>query len=324
MTNPRPRDFVLTVDGLWFAVTDYHHPPGFVLASLRYVPRGKGFVKVASVAESYALLEKHFPEYLLDESILGFRVQAAPKNRVKEIASPRKVLRHALRGKPDECMKDACCVAGLLSARSRVPIGFFGLTGSVLAGVHGKDSDVDLVVYGIKNFARVRDTLGFLILENKLREPSEEEISKAYHSRGYPEIFSLKEFRHHLLRKKNSVYYGGRKVDLMCVRLDSELPKQGPRVYGEVERNRGVEAVVVGDELCFDFPAVYGVKSEKLPALREVVSYRNAYVGQAFLGERITARGKLERVREKGRRPWLRLVVGTVDEEREYVKLAST
>ena len=75
----------------------------------------------------------------------------------------------------------------------------------------------------------------------------------------------------------------------------------------------------------FDNPAVYQLEDVKIldgphVPIREVASYTHTYSGQAREGERILARGKLEKV--IGKKTYYRLIVGTTRESLgEYVKL---
>lgn len=324
MIKPRPRDFVLTKDGLWFAVTEYQHPRGFVIAFLRYAPSGGGFLKITSVEQSYRLLEKKYPKYILDERFFGVRMQAVPLGDIKNIETPRGCLRKAFKKPDDSFKRDACYIVRLLSANSKVSLNYFGLTGSVTTGAHKKESDIDLVVYGLKNFVKVRSSIELLIKQGKFKKLSDKIIQKAYGSKGYLNIFSFEEFKHNLLRKNNSFLYKKRKIDLMCVRLEVEVKDSATRRYTKLKNNFTVHPKVIDDRLSFDFPAVYKIASKAVPKLREVVSYRNAYLGQAFRGETIEARGKLEEVKEKGKKPYLRLVVGTIRENQEYIKPLKT
>jgi predicted nucleotidyltransferase len=86
-----------------------------------------------------------------------------------------------------------------------------------------------------------------------------------------------------------------------------------------------IEATVSDALAAFDNPAVYQLEDVQIlegpdVPLREVASYTHTYSGQAREGERILARGKLEKV--MGKKTHYRLIVGTTRESLgEYVKL---
>ena len=86
-----------------------------------------------------------------------------------------------------------------------------------------------------------------------------------------------------------------------------------------------IECSVKDSLAAFDNPAVYKVedvnviKGPEVP-INEVASYTHTYAGQAKEGERIIARGKLEKV--IGKDVSYRLIVGTTRESLgEYIKI---
>ena len=86
-----------------------------------------------------------------------------------------------------------------------------------------------------------------------------------------------------------------------------------------------VECTVKNALAAFDNPSVYEVEDVKIlegpdVPLDEVASFTHTYAGQAVEGERILARGKLERF--TGPKSGYRIVVGTTRESiGEYIKL---
>ncbi|MDD5111303.1 MAG: hypothetical protein PHG85_02020 [Candidatus Altiarchaeota archaeon] len=316
----RPRDLILTKENLWFAVADYRHPPGRVNAFLRYVPSGGSYRKVRFVSESFRFLERKFPKYLMDERRYGIRLQAVPCGRIRDVVTPRGALAAAFGRGGGNAVPEACVLARLLSQESGVSLRQLGITGSLAAGAGNKASDIDIVTYGLHNFKLVRLAAGRLLGEGVIAPLSDSIIRKAYHSKGYPGIFKYDEFRAGMLNKHNSFMFRGRKADLMCVRLRREIGGCRMQHSRQLAGRLTVKAMVTDDALAFDSPAVYKIKSGNHPQIREVVSYRNAYAGQAVKGDAVIVSGALEEVREHGGKPWQRLVVGTMREREEYIR----
>ena len=305
----------MSTEGLVFAVVGYAHPPGRVLAFLRYYPsrhgsRCRGGVRYSSVsiAESFGFLRERYPEYLFRHPCR--EMQAVPLERVGEHLLPERRLEEIAVSPGDEFERQVGELAELLSRE--VPLRCLGITGSGLVGLHRPSSDADLVVYGRRWFERLRRMLGECFTEGgELEPPSMEQWRRCYEKRLPGRELSFAEFLWHERRKLNRLSFRGRMVDLLLVRRAKERWRAEPcRQLGR----RRIRAVVVEDGLSFDVPARYVVEHE---LVEEVVSYTHTYTGQAVRGEVIEACGMLEEV--GGR---VRLVVGTTREAvGEYIRV---
>ena len=102
--------------------------------------------------------------------------------------------------------------------------------------------------------------------------------------------------------------------------LDTEEAAPAPRPF-----DKPIECTVSDALEAFDNPSRYLVEDVRVlegpgVEITEVVSFTHTYAGQAREGERILARGKLERF--TGRNDGYRVVVGTSREaEDEFIKL---
>lgn len=302
MSQPlRLRDFVEDRDGWLYAVAAYDNEDraGCVL---RYVPdpagdrvrRDSGVrYRKLDFAEAFARVAAEKPAYL----DLLCRV---PLDEIVTVHRPEEVF-------PEVLARDER-VQRLADALQLEP-GTAGCTGSLLVGLEGPASDIDLVVYG-DAFDRARARLPVAIREGLVDDLSEDLWRRVYAKRR-PEL-SYEEFRRHEARKWNRGQVGGTYFDLLFTRDHASIdPRPVPK--GPVLGTERIEALVTDASLAFDVPAIYEVDH---PAVSRVLSFTHTYAGQALRGEAIEAAGVLE---AHGDKRWL--VVGTSREPvGEYIR----
>lgn len=126
-------------------------------------------------------------------------------------------------------------------------------------------------------------------------------------------------------RKHNRGIIEGTLFDILATRDWEEINgTYGDTIY-EPAGTIKVECTVKDALAAFDNPAVYRVEDVEIlegseVPLNEVASFTHTYAGQAREGERIVARGKLEKVIKDD--VSYRLIVGTTRESiNEYIKL---
>lgn len=296
----RIRDFIKDGDGWLYAVAAYdtHGGAGCVL---RYIPDTNGErmdpsgIRYRKVGfdEAFQLIAKHKPAY----SGLVHRV---PLGDIKEILKPdEQLLRIA---GSDERVKR-------LSQIFELPSGAFGVTGSMLCGVAGPDSDIDGVVYG-SWFPLARQRLEAGIAQG-LIEDLDEKLWKAVYTKRNPDL-GYEEFILHEQRKWNRGQIDGTYFDLLYSRGYEDLPgftmKKGTIIGRET-----IRGLVTNDAFSYDSPAVYEIDH---PVICKVLSFTHTYTGQALVGEEIEAQGVVE---QHGSEQWL--VVGTTREAKgEYIR----
>jgi len=101
----RPRDFIYTVDDLFFATTSYLHPEDRIIAFLRYIPDpegersrdGRRYSKVDSEG-AYRFLKENYPAYLYEAENLGKIILAVPHELIEEILTPTRRLKEIIEG----------------------------------------------------------------------------------------------------------------------------------------------------------------------------------------------------------------------------------
>ena len=332
----RVRDFIYTQDDLFFATTTYLHPKDRILSFLRYIPDPKGdrsrngsrYKKVDS-KQAYNFLNDNFPEYLFDCEVTGVEMMGVPAGKVKEILSPVKRLKEIINHpSPDELLLKVIKVADVFQEEAGIGRKHLGISGSVLPGLYDPHvSDIDFVVYGLKNHQIAMKTFEMIKNEDnsRLKSIADDYWTKLYEKRIKDSTLSYDEFKWYEKRKNNRGVVDGTLFDILATREWDEIQgKFGEDKFepcGTIE----IEATVSDALAAFDNPAVYQVEDVNIlegphVPLKEVASYTHTYSGQARDGEKITARGKLEKV--MGKITYYRLIVGTTRESLgEYIKL---
>ncbi len=117
-------------------------------------------------------------------------------------------------------------------------------------------------------------------------------------------------------RKVNESRYAGRSVFVRFVKLPWETKERYGDPRYEAAGVATLQARVVGDVDALFSPCAYRVESVSAldglvpPELDEIVSFRGRFAEQAQTGERVVARGTVERVRWADGRTGARLTVG--------------
>lgn len=331
----RTRDFIYTDDDLYFATTSYLHPEGKILSFLRYIPdphgerskNGQKYSKVDS-KQAYEFLESRHPEYLFNSN-KELKMMGVPFNKVNQILRPEERLQEIINTENrDELLQKVVKLAGIFNDYASIPYSKMGVSGSILPGLYDPAiSDIDFVIYGLKNHRKAMDTFGEIKDKSDLKSISDEYWMHLYEKRIKDSSLSYEEFKWYEKRKNNRGVIDGTLFDILATRNWSEIKGK----YGEEDYESLGTALIesrVSDALgAFDNPAVYKVKDihileGKDVPVTEIASFTHTYSGQARDSEEIIAKGKLEKV--EGPNSRYRLVVGTTRESLdEYIKLKS-
>jgi predicted nucleotidyltransferase len=318
---------VETTDDLIFTVKGLHHPPDRVIAYLRYAPdphgdrerKGRRYRRFYHFEEQEALLRTHHPQYLADDPVSGTRLQSVPRERIRSIHDPRRFLK-ALRdhGTGDLLAGDALDLATLLQRDSGVAWEDVGISGSVLIGLQSLDSDIDLVIYGEEAGRAVHRTIQRLLdrASTPLRRLHQEELGVLHAEHRADTPLDFEDFSRLQARKVNELRFRGRESFIRFVKRPSETEEQyGDRRFESLGCVTA-RALVTDDGDAIFTPCRYTVEDvaflqgEAVADLRSIVSFRGRFSDQARVGERIEARGTLERVISIGGSVYYRLVVG--------------
>ena len=133
-------------------------------------------------------------------------------------------------------------------------------------------------------------------------------------------------------RKNNRGIIEGTLFDILATRNWDEIEGKWGNTRYEPVGIAKVETTVENAIASFDNPATYNVKDLKvlevdsgdeslISEVSEISSFTHTYAGQAIEGEKIIAKGKVERVIKENEESY-RLIVGTTRESiGEYIKL---
>jgi predicted nucleotidyltransferase len=331
---PRDGDTFITRDNFIFYVFGYEHPKSRVTAFPKYIPAEhkelfkirflkktwrKGKLRLVRAeklytAENYnAFLEvfkKSFPEYVYYCPFRQKDLISVPLKQIRKTFAPNECLRTLLEKKrKDKLEKLAVRLLTLLSKKSQVPLGDFGLHGSLALNMHIAESDVDFVIYGAKNFRRVEQAVERLVKRNVLSYVFTRRLDMVRRYRG--------KFKDTLF-----VFNAMRRLEEIKTRygMFKYFPIKPVKFYCEVHDDR--EAVFR--------PAVYGVRNY-VPIAKEsilagnivstkVVSMIGYYRNVARKGDRVRVSGVLERVQQvKSKKESFQVVVGTATSDNEYI-----
>lgn len=314
-------------DGLVFTVKGHLHPPGRTVAYLRYAPDPTGtrvrdgvrYRRLYAFGEQIEELARRGGDYVVDDPILGVRLQTVPDARVVRVYDPRERLRALREAGPRDAVEEAALgVCGLVERESGVAPGCLGVTGSLLFGLHDTDSDVDLVVYGSAPSLTVAGALARLLREDgsPLRLPDLSELAAlgAAHREDTP--LAPHDFVRLQRRKVNESRYAGRSVFVRFVKLPRESSERYGDARYETAGRAGLRARVTDAADALFSPSAYRVDSVRplageVPSdLTEIVSFRGRFAEQARTGELVEARGAVELVHRADGTRGARLTVG--------------
>ncbi|XES76176.1 MAG: nucleotidyltransferase domain-containing protein [Candidatus Bathyarchaeia archaeon] len=328
----RDRDGVLTKEGLIFRVFGYSHPRGAYICDAEYASAdifhskdkralrnggtsGKVFYKFYD-DEGWKFVFKNYPQYTLDHKMLGVKVVGIKKGDIAEARMPQRRLQVlAAEGSPDDLVAATQRVLEISLKCSGLTIKDFGVFGSMLHGFHHPDySDIDLLVYGGKEIAKVREVLGDLYSDGLSGFRNEFSTSAAMDGKKWRfKNLSVREFLWHQKRKLIYGLYDDRQSG-RTIKAEFEPVKSWEEINSEYNSKTKIvrkgwvnlKARVTEDADAPYIPSVYGIEplnvlsgSKKALEAVRVVSYMEEFRLQAHKDETIIVQGSLEEVQSE-------------------------
>ena len=330
---PADGDTFTTKEGFIFNVFGYEHPSDRVIAFLKYIPaelktlfdidylentwdyQGRKLFraeKLYTTKNYQTFLEtfrKHYPDYVYFCPYRRKDLLSAPLSSIKEAYVPKECLQRLTElRRPDPLQKNALNLINLLSNESKIALEDFGTHGSVALNMHTPKSDIDLVVYGAKNFRKLESTIGRLVKAGTFSYVFSNRLSAA---RRYEGRYLNKIFMYNAIRKPEEANskYGlfnftpNRPAKFSCkVRDDSEAMFR-PAIYR------------ITDYVPADPTSI--LDEAKIP--QSVVSMIGCYRNLARNGDTLKVSGMLEQVENLETGEVFHQVVvgsGTSEEER--------
>ncbi len=323
----REGDIVETLDNALFDVKGLVHPPGKVIAFIRYFPDPSGdrkrngvtYRKVYALSERYALLKRDFPQYLMYDPVFDEYLCEVPIGDVKKHYQPINrlgELRH--KGASDETERLALTFIELLKEAGNIPWIKLGISGSILVGLHIPTSDIDPIIYGSENCRKVHGALKTLLKEGKspVKAYDLEGLKRLFDFRSGDTVMSFEDFVRTESRKVLQGEFRGRDYFIRCVKDWDEVKERYGTVRYRAEGYAKIRAQVMNDSEAIFTPCRYGIENVEIlegvrvEPIREIASFRGRFCEQARKGERVIAQGKVERVQRAKEDVHYRLLLG--------------
>ena len=314
-----------TSDGLLFDVKGLVHPPDRIVAYLRYYPDNRGtrsrygvrYVKVYDLTKRRLLLEKRWPRYLYYDEVQGRELQGVPKDRIRRLYSPQQRVETLLRSKRKDALEtSATRLVEALARESGLSLKHFGISGSLLVDLHREGSDLDIIIYGLTAAKRVQTALATLLPDNRtFHAYAPRELRRLYLRRGLKEAISFTDFK---LQERRKVFQGRfvrHDYFIRCVKKWEEIAEHYWDTRYVPLGECTISAQIADDTESLLTPCRYLLTQVDVLAGNcpygpsQVVSFRGRFAEQVRRGERIFARGRLEKARSKDSE-YYRLVVG--------------
>jgi predicted nucleotidyltransferase len=324
----RDRDAILTREGIIFRVFGYNHPSKAYICDAEYAsakifqstdpraPReGKDqlFYKFYN-DEGMKLVTKKYPQYLIFCKMLGLKLVGVNENVIEEVRKPEERLAVLLKSGPtDKLLRAMQSVLNIALENSGLKTRNFGVFGSMLHGFHHpKYSDIDFVIYGKTENAKMRQNLKELYSCNSSGLSNEFESDEAMNGKRWLfKNFNVQDFVWHQRRKMIYGLYDDRASSGRIIKVEFEPVKAWSEIISEYDTEARItqkgwvkiKARITDDSDAPFIPSIYGIQPlevlsgtrDALEAVR-VFSYMEEFRQQAQKNETIIVAGNLEEV----------------------------
>ena len=300
------------------------HPPISVVAYIRYVPdatgsrrrNGTSFRKIYELNDRYSFLRRRAPEYLVHDAVFDEEMIEVPRTHIARHYEPLKRTKELLHSARTALERKSIEMITILASASSTSTEEFGISGSVLVGLAGSLSDIDIIVYGYERSQRIRKVLAALLKEgNDFKAYGEKKLRKLHGSRHEETGISFADYARCEARKDFQGCFRGTDFFVRYVKDVHEVNEEyGSITYRALGHSR-LEATVTSDDDAIFTPCTYQINSTHMSTTdvmppKEVASFRGQFCEQARVGETIVAQGKIEQLSERNR-TWNRLLLGS-------------
>ncbi len=349
MREFRDRDFIQSKEGLFFCVVGQIHPPDRVISYIKYIPSESGFwrngeKKYSRIFEKYTIphlmktfdyLKKNYPHYMFYSPIDRITLTAVPHKYISKHFKPELKLIQLLQSKKlDSLQNKLIKFITFLKEISKLPSQSFGVTGSLLLDIHDSSfSDIDIIVYGIKESWTLKNTLTENSDSKLFMKRLEGKALKEWcikKTNQYPLEFddALKLYE----KKWNLGIFEDKWVSIHPVKIENEIQKEyGQETFTPCDQVT-IKAVVADNSESIFLPSIYKIsdvdflKGNIRSGITEVLSFESLYDSIADNGDQIEVKGKLEKVvNQETRDVHYRILVGSSrGKGKEYIKLVNS
>jgi predicted nucleotidyltransferase len=310
-------DYIKTIDDLYFAVKGGRHRDNIIIAVLRYIPDyngerfhdGKHYTRVYDLESTTKFLKNNYPNYINYIDWLGLELQSVPINYVAEVYKPDKKLQKIMKKPLSSFEESLTNFIKRLSETSCVPSTSFGISGSFLIGLEKEGSDIDLNVYGESEGKKVYDALKILRESEDWISPYDKDsVESVLMSRWGNIGLDLNKMRKIECEK---VLHGlVFEVDYFIrLLIEDEETTSKPICVATIS------ATINNSTYSIFTPCIYQIKDASIVDIDsdyniiELKSYRGKFTEQVSEGDKIIARGTIERVMRESE-TYYRLMLG--------------
>ncbi len=271
-------------------------------------------------------------------------MMGVPLDKVDKIIKPEDRLKTIRKGLDEKVSKDVreklIDLSDFFHYIAGIDYDYLGISGSTCPGLQKAEiSDLDFVIYGLENHKKAINA--FKKYHDQEVEVGEDENKRnivlnpiqnefwqhLYEKRIKDDSLKKEEFCWYEARKFNRGVIRGTLFDILCTRnMDEVEGKYGDTKYIPLGIAK-IECTITNDLKSMDNPAVYEITDVKhLDGIEEEITHlaslTHTYAGEVLDGERVIARGKVEKVITEGKNPSYRILVGSTRESiGEYIKL---
>ncbi|MCJ7767601.1 nucleotidyltransferase domain-containing protein [Candidatus Bathyarchaeota archaeon] len=327
MPRLRDRDAIVTREGIILRVLGCDHPSKAYFCDPEYAPatlfrsddpralrNGGDTVYYKFYGdEGWEFIRKERREYLIPSEMLQQKIIGVERRDISEIRKPEVRLEELVEARPRDELHSAMQEAlDFTCAHADVSVKNFGVFGSLLHGFYDpRFSDIDLILYGSRNAARLRESLDQLYENGSSPFLNEFMTDEAVKGKTWRfKNYSPKEYVQHQRRKLIYALYKDQESG-RTIKTEFEPVKEWDEITNEHNTKTRVEQMGwtklvarVNDDGDAPFiPSRYRVEPLKvLEGAREVlevsriVSYLEEFRMQASTDEVIYVEGNLEKV----------------------------
>lgn len=333
-------DFIETKKkGLIFDVKGLLHPKDKIICFLRYYPDLNGdrlrnntrYSKIYDLEQRYEFLRKNFPDFVFYSNQIDMELQGVKIKEIKQIFKPKNCYKNLKKSDNlTQNQRKALDFCDTLINNTQITSDDIGITGSIMVGLDGENSDIDVIIYGTDISKKIQEELKKIYLNEKIlvRKYNLEEFKKHYEFRAGSSGISFENF---IRSEKHKLHQGKfQETDFFIRYIKSHQDWQGKfsdyiyKNYGRIK----LKAEILNSSDSIFSPCTYKIEALKLLELlpfsneielnqiHEICSFRGRFCEQAIDQEKVYIEGKLEKVLSKKKKEYFRIILGEYKEDK--------
>lgn len=333
-------DFIETKKkGLIFDVKGLLHPKDKIICFLRYYPNSNGdrlrnntrYSKMYDLEQRYEFLRKNFPDFVFYSNQIDMELQGVKMKEIKQIFKPKNCYKNLKKSDNlTQNQRKALDFCDILINNTQITSDDIGITGSIMVGLDGENSDIDVIIYGTDISKKIQEELKKIYLNEKIpvRKYNLEEFKKHYEFRAGSSGISFENF---MRNEKHKLHQGKfQETDFFIRYIKSPQDWQGKfsdyiyKNYGRIK----LKAKILDSSDSIFTPCSYKIeplrllelipfsKEIKLIQIQEISSFRGRFCEQAIDREKVYIEGKLEKVLSKKKNEYFRIILGEYKEDK--------